>query len=152
MGKSAFTLCHYCAERTPRCSCPEQLSYFYFNSLKGLSMNTKIFLVVFVILSLASCAQLDPHPMDMTNAIQGAKTSADHDALAKHYEAAAEAARLKVKEHKKELREYETHPYYGRRAQDLKAHCHRLINSYEQTVEANMAMAEIHRKMAAEAR
>lgn len=115
-------------------------------------MNTKIFLVVFAILSLlTSCAQLDPHPMDMTNAIRGAKTSADHEALARHYEAAGETMRLKVKEHKKELKEYEK-PYYGRRAQDLKAHCHRLINNYEQAVEANMEMAELHRKMAAEAR
>jgi len=116
-------------------------------------MNTKIFLTVFTIFSLlTSCAQLDPHPMDMTNAIQEARTGRDHDALARHYEAAAEAARLKVKEHKKELQEYETHPYYGKRAQDLKAHCHRLISSYEQAVEANMAMAEIHREMAAETR
>lgn len=126
---------------------------FYFNSHKEFSMNTKIFWVVFTILSLlTSCAQLSPHPMDMTNSIREAKTSADHDALARHYEAAAEAARLKVKEHKKELEEYEKHPYYGKRAQDLRAHCDRLISSYEQTVEANAAMAEIHRKMAAEGR
>ena len=116
-------------------------------------MKTRIFFAALAMLgSVSSCAQLDPHPMDMTNAIQGAKTSRDHDALARHYEAAAEAARLKVKEHKKELQEYETHPYYGKRAQDLKAHCHRLISSYEQAVEANMAMAEIHREMAAETR
>ena len=116
-------------------------------------MSTKTFFSVFVILGLlVSCAQLNPHPMDMTAAIREAKTPADHNALARHYEAAAEAARLKVKEHKKELEEYETHPYYGKRAQDLKAHCRRLISSYEQVAEANAAMAETHRKMAAEAR
>ena len=116
-------------------------------------MSTKIFWVVFTILSLlASCAQLSPHPMDMTNLIREAKTSGDHDVLARHYEAAAEAARLKVNEHKKGLEEYEKHPYYGKRAQDLKAHCYRLISSYEQAVEANTAMAEIHREMAAEGR
>jgi hypothetical protein len=116
-------------------------------------MKTRVFSVALVMLGLvSSCAQLNPHPMDMTNAIREAKTSANHDALARHYDAAAEAARLKVKEHKKELEEYEKHPYYGKRAQDLKAHCHRLISSYEQAVEANTAMAEIHRKMAAEER
>lgn len=115
-------------------------------------MSTKTFFAVFAIVGLlTSCAQLDPHPMDMTTTVRDAKTSADHEALARHYETAAEAMRLKVKEHKKELEEYEK-PYYGKRAQDLKAHCHRLITSYEQAVEANMAMAEIHRKMAAEAR
>ncbi|ODT65409.1 MAG: hypothetical protein ABS69_19220 [Nitrosomonadales bacterium SCN 54-20] len=119
-------------------------------------MNTKKFFAVFAILGLlVSCAQLDPHPMDthpmdVASAIQNTKTRADHLALAKHYEAAAEAMRLQVKEHKKELEEYETHPYYGKRAQDLKAHCHRLISSYEHAVEANTAMADIHRKMAAE--
>ena len=115
-------------------------------------MKTRVFFAALVMLvSVSSCAQLDPHPMDMTNAIREAKTSADHAALARHYEAAAEAMRLKVKEHKKELKEYEK-PYYGKRGQDLKAHCHRLINSYEQAVEANMEMAELHRRMAAEAR
>jgi hypothetical protein len=116
-------------------------------------MNTKTFFMVFAIVGLlASCAQLDPHPMDMATAIREAKTSADHNALARHYEDAAEAARLKVKEHKRELEEYETHPYYGKRAQDLKAHCHRLISIYQQAVEANVEMAEIHRRMAAEGR
>ncbi|SDZ93061.1 hypothetical protein [Nitrosospira multiformis] len=116
-------------------------------------MNTKRFFAVFAILGLlVSCAQFNPHPMDMTTAIREAQTSADHNALARHYEDAAEAARLKVKEHKRELEEYETHPYYGKRAQDLKAHCHRLINIYQQAVEANMTMAEIHRQMAAEGR
>ena len=116
-------------------------------------MKARIFFAILAVLGLlASCAHIDPHPMDMTNSIREAKTSADHDALARHYEAAAEAARLKVKEHKKELEEYEKHPYYGKRAQDLRAHCDRLISSYEQTVEANAAMAEIHRKMAAEGR
>lgn len=110
------------------------------------------FIMLGVVGLLSSCAHLDPHPMDMTAAIREAKTSADHDALARHYEDTAEAARLKVKEHKKELKEYETHPYYGKRAQDLKAHCERLIKSYEQAVEANMTMGGIHRQMAAEAR
>ena len=100
-------------------------------------MSTKTFFVVFTILGLlVSCAQLNPHPMDMTTAIREAKTPADHNALARHYEAAAEAARLKVKEHKKEL----------------EAHCRRLISSHEQVAEANAVMAETHRRMAAEAR
>lgn len=115
-------------------------------------MNTKTSWVVLAISLLASCAQLNPHPMDMASSVREAKTSTDHRALARHYEAAAEAARLKLKEHKKELEEYEKHPYYGKRAQDLKAHCERLISSYEQTAEANAAMAGIHRQMAEEAR
>lgn len=117
-------------------------------------MNTEKFLAVFaIVVLLASCAQLNPHPMDTTSAIRRAQTEADHNALARHYEAAAEDMRLRVQEHKKELEEYETHPYYyGKRAQDLKAHCRKLISSYEQAAEANLDMAKDHRKMAEDAK
>ena len=86
--------------------------------------------------------------MDMTSAIRNVRTSTDHNALAKHYENAAREMRMKVEEHKKTLEEYETHPYYGKRAQDLKAHCERLISSYQQAAEANMSMAKAHQEMA----
>lgn len=116
-------------------------------------METKSFIIILVTLGLlASCAQMNPHPMDMTNAIQNAKTSGDHNALAQHYEDVARDMNTKVQEHKKLLNEYETHPYYGKRAQDLKAHCEVLIRSYRQAAEANMSMAKIHRQMAEEAK
>ena len=116
-------------------------------------MKTRTLLVILVTLGLlASCVQMKPHPMDMTSVIRNAKTSADHKALAKHYEDAAKEMRLKVEEHKKTLEEYEAHPYYGKRAQDLKAHCRSLISSYEQASEANMSMAKVHRQMAEEAK
>lgn len=103
---------------------------------------------------LASCAQLNPyHPMDMTQAIQSAKTSADHEALAKHYEDTAKRMQAKVQENKKRLEQYETQSYhYGREAEDLKAHSQALIRFYGQAAEANMKIAESHRKMAAEAK
>jgi hypothetical protein len=117
-------------------------------------MKTRTLLVILVTFGLlASCVQMKPHPMDMTSIIRNAKTSADHEALAKHYEDAAKEMRLKVEEHKKTLEEYEAHPYYyGKRAQDLKAHCRSLISSYEQASEANMSMAKVHRQMAEETR
>lgn len=109
------------------------------------------FLATLIIVGLTACAQLNPHPMDMTAAIGHAKTARDHNALARHYEDAAQEMRMKVEEHKKALEEYERHPYYySKRAQDLKAHCARLINSYEQAAETNRKMAEIHRQLAAE--
>ncbi|MBN9125353.1 MAG: hypothetical protein BGO99_03680 [Nitrosospira sp. 56-18] len=116
-------------------------------------MKTKSFIAILVVLGfLTSCAQMNPHPMDMTSAIQNAKTSADHKALAKHYEDVARDMDAKVEEHKKLLNEYETHPYYGKRAQDLKAHCEVLIRSYKRAAEENMSMAKIHRQMAEEAK
>lgn len=112
-----------------------------------------LFAVLFILGLLASCAQMNPHPMDMTSAIRYAKTSADHNALAKHYENAAREMQTKVQEHKKELEEYEYNSnHYGKRAQDLQAHCRGLIRYYEQAAEANGEMAEIHRQLAAELR
>lgn len=115
-------------------------------------MKARIFFAALVILaSLISCAQMHPHPMEMTSAVRNAKTSVDHEALAKHYEDAAHEMQLKVEEHKKLLEEYEKHPYYyPKRAQDLQAHCWSLIKSYEQAVEANMSMAKIHHQIASE--
>lgn len=97
---------------------------------------------------LSACSEMNPHPMDMSQAVQGATTKADHEALAKHYEAAAKEMQLKVEEHKKLLSQYESHTYlYGRQAEDFKAHCLRLIDVYEKAAEANLHMAKMHRQM-----
>lgn len=92
---------------------------------------------------------MNPQPMDMSQAAQKARTSADHNALAKRYEEAARQMQAKVQEHKTELKEYEFRSdHYGKRAQDLQAHCRGLIRYYEQAAEANQKMAEIHRQIA----
>ncbi|NOU21798.1 MAG: hypothetical protein HOO93_08405 [Methyloglobulus sp.] len=98
---------------------------------------------------LTACAEMNPHPMDMTQAVQSAETKADHESLAKHYDEAANEMQLKVDEHKKLLSQYESKAYlYGRQAEDFKAHCLRLIDVYEQeAVESNRKMAEMHRQM-----
>ena len=116
-------------------------------------MKNKILILIAVgLLSLlASCAQMNPHPMDMTKAIQEAKSPTDHNALAKHYEDAAKEMLSKAQEHKKMLEGYESNSsHYGRQALDLQAHCRNLINAYEQAAKANTDMADSHRKMAEE--
>ena len=118
-------------------------------------MQTRTFVAVLAVFGLlASCAQPDRyHPMDMSQAVQSAKTSADHEALAKHYEDTAKRMQTKVQQQKKMLEEYETHGYYyGRQTDDLKKHTQALIRLYEQAEEENMNMAASHRKMAAEAK
>ncbi len=100
---------------------------------------------------LASCAHIDPHPMDMTSAIRGAKTKEDHYALARHYEAAAQAMQAKAQEQKRCLAEYRRHGYYyGRKTIDMREHAQALVHVYEEAVEANMSIAESHREMAEE--
>ncbi len=116
--------------------------------------NKFVFLIIFGLSSLlASCAQMNFHPMDMAQAVQTAKTPADHEALAKHYETAAKEMEAKLQEHKKMYEEYEAQRQtYGKRGLDMEAMCRAMINFYEQAAKGNMNMANAHRKMAAEAR
>ncbi|MGZ4992704.1 MAG: hypothetical protein ACXWAT_12275 [Methylobacter sp.] len=113
-------------------------------------MKKHIVIILFLAFSLLSaCSEMNPHPMDMSQAVQSATSKADHEALAKHYDEAADAMQVKVDEHKKLLGQYESHSYlYGRQAEDLKAHSQELINVYEKAVVANRIMAEMHREMA----
>jgi len=112
-------------------------------------MKTKLLITLLLAFGLlAACGEMNPHPMDMGLAVQNAKSKADHEALAQHYEEAAKEMQLKVAEHKKLLSQYESESYLnGRQAQDLKAHCQRLINVYEKAAEENLSMANLHRQM-----
>lgn len=110
----------------------------------------KLFAVLVVSVLLTACAT-DPHPMNMTQMVQNAKTSADHEALAKHYDDAAKEMQAKVVEHKKLLEQY-TAGSYGKQAQNLKTHCEFLIRTYQEAAKANSDMADAHRQMAAEAK
>jgi hypothetical protein len=112
-------------------------------------MKTKLLIPLFLTLGLlAACAEMNPHPMDMSQSVQNAETKADHEALAIHYEEAAKEMQLKVEEHKKLLSQYQSKSYlYGRQAQDFKAHCQRLIDVYEKAAEENLSMAKLHRQM-----
>ncbi|WP_077729686.1 hypothetical protein [Methylocaldum sp. 14B] len=115
-------------------------------------MNTiiKFSLAMGVALALLSgCAPMNPHPMPMEAAIQSAKTKADHEALAAHYEQAADEARQKVEEHKKLLAEYLRAPYlHGKHAIGFKTHCEYLIDLYSKAADENLAMAKLHREIA----
>ena len=96
-------------------------------------MKTKLLISLFLTLGLLSaCAEMNPHPMDMSQSVQNAESKADHEALAIHYEEEAKEMQLKADEHKKLLSQYESKSYlYGRQAEDIKAHCRRLIDVYE---------------------
>jgi endonuclease III len=112
-------------------------------------MRTKLLITLLLALGLlTACAEMNPHSMDMSQAVQNAETKADHEALAKHYDESADEMQLKVDEHKKLLSQYESKAYlYGRQAEDFKAHCQWLINAYEKAVTSNRRMAEMHREM-----
>jgi hypothetical protein len=99
---------------------------------------------------LASCT-MNPHPMDMTQAVQNAQSPSDHEALAKHYEDAAKEMQAKAEEHRKSLAQYEARRNaYGKQGVSLISHCQALVRSYEQAAAENRSMAESHRQIAAE--
>ena len=113
---------------------------------------TTNFLLALAMMGLSVSCTINPHPMDMTQAVQNAKTAADHDALARHYDDAAKDMTAKVDEHKKLLAYYQAQKdrYRNKQAQDLVNHCQGLIRIYEQAVAENRAMAQAHREMASE--
>ena len=101
---------------------------------------------------LGSCT-INPHPMDMTQALQSARTRGDHESLARHYEDAAKDMQAKAAEHKKLLAQYEANKnLYGKQASSLISHCQGLVRIYEQAAAENMSMVESHRQMASEAK
>ena len=129
---------------------------------------------VFILASLAACAQLEPHSADMTQTIQTAKTSAEHEALAKHYEDTARRIQTKIQEQRTLSEKYEeeinrfgmlaekdifnTHRlrgddesyYFAKQAEARKADSQALIRSYQKIFDENMSKVASHRKMASE--
>lgn len=114
-------------------------------------MKTITSLALVAILGLLGSCTINPHSMDMTQAIQSAKTRSDHEGLAKHYEDAAKEMQVKAAEHKQMHAQYEANKgLYGKQAQSLISHCQGLVRIYEQAATENMSMAESHRQSAAE--
>ncbi len=115
-------------------------------------MKTSAVVMLIAVFGLLAACSINPHPMDMSAAIQAAKTPADHEALAKHYDDAAKEMQLKADEHKQMLSQYESNKaLYGKQYQTLTSHCQGLIRIYEQAAGENRAMAESHRQLAAAA-
>ncbi|MFI3154985.1 MAG: hypothetical protein QX199_02390 [Methylococcaceae bacterium] len=109
-------------------------------------MKTNLLITFLWILGLlAACSEMNPHPMDMSQAVQNATSKADHEALAQHYEQAAKEMLLKVDEHKKLLSQYQSKGF--RQSKILKDHCQWLINAYEKAAEENLEMAKMHREI-----
>ena len=119
-------------------------------------MKTRTLLAAMSLGLLAACAQMTPlEAVQNTNvrkASQNARTRSDHDALAKYFENTAKQMHSKADEQKKLLEHYEQKSYlYGRQAQDLKSHTSALVRKYEETEEASIKEATLHRRMAQEA-
>ena len=118
-----------------------------------MKTQTSFALVAVMGLSLLASCTINPHPMDMTEAVQNAKTRADHEALAKHYEDAAKEMQVKVEEHKNLLAGYkEAARFYTGFASTFTNEHDVLVTIYGRAAAANMKIAEAHRQMAAGAK
>jgi len=92
---------------------------------------------------------------DLPAAIENAKTAADHEAIAAHFDAEAKAARATAEEHRKMAAAYGKHPKpgggKGLRSQvyrTIRPHCEKLVASYETDAQEYEAMAASHREAA----
>jgi hypothetical protein len=110
-------------------------------------------LALVAMLGLLGSCTINPHSMDMTQAVQSAKSRSDHESLAKHYEEAAKDMQAKAAEHKQMVAKYEANKsLYGKQASSLVSHCQGLARVYDQAAAENLSMAESHRQLAAEAK
>lgn len=104
-------------------------------------------------LSLAGCATENiVRGEAIEQKIAGAKTRADHERLAIWYEQEARAANDKAGQHRRLADGYGVawSGLYGNYG--MLKHCQNLVRKYEQASEENLALAKLHRQMAADAK
>lgn len=105
---------------------------------------------VALMLSTGASAKGDP-AVDAAR-IAAAKTAADHEAIARDYQAEAAIAEGRVTAHESMARRYRLGgapkaSHIARTARIL--HCDRLVKQYRSTAEENIELAALHRQMAA---
>jgi len=85
--------------------------------------------------------------------IAAAKTTADHEAIAKAYEADAFTAEAKAKEHEAMARKYRSigGPKSTANSSPMVRHCERLVKSYTDAAADYRALAAEHHSMAKDA-
>ncbi len=108
-----------------------------------------------VLAALAGCAiepverlphqEAAPSPM-----LETARTRADHEEIAAWYEREAGSAEDRAAAHRRMRNAYALpEPGYGSAA--FVEHCQNLILRYQQAAEGNLALAQLHRRLAGEA-
>jgi hypothetical protein len=92
----------------------------------------------------------DDHMAHMEQMITGAKTAADHNALAAMYDKEAQEARQKQAEHLKMKEWYEQHPALNKT--NFSFHCQQITLKYEEMAKEYEMLAKMHRDMATAAK
>src|SRR5574341_115317 len=79
---------------------------------------------------------------DLEKAVTGAKTPADHEAIASYYDREVATTKAKAEEHRKLAEVYRNLAGKGQFA--MEGHCQRLAQNYESVATENTALAEAH--------
>ena len=88
---------------------------------------------------------LSSHELPMR--VEAARTRADHDAIALHYEREATAARATADKHRRLAETYKGHVLDGRGWASMSAHCTAVASSYEKLAAEFDRMAAEHREL-----
>ena len=108
----------------------------------------ELLLVLLVCFSLSSIRAFAKQHMAMPDMITSAKTSADHEKLAAHYEQEAKAARAKAEEHKKMADAYRKAGGPLIEKLHFDQHCDALVKSYTATADEFEALAKAEHEAA----
>ena len=101
-------------------------------------------------LSLGGYALSAGQESSLVQKIESEKTRADHEALAAFYEQEAKTAQAKVEEHKEMAKAYGKIGHLVEKHNMLQ-HCVRLVEKYKDVAKENLALAKLHRELAAKA-
>jgi len=95
-----------------------------------------------------SQATINPDQVDRL--IMEARSKADHETLAQYFEQEAQALQERADRHQKLAESYEKGGSYEKVKGFMLQHCNAMIRSYRQGAEENLALAKMHRQLAAE--
>ena len=96
---------------------------------------------------------VEAQTFNLEKAVTGAKTPADHEAIASYYEKEATTAKGKAAEHHRLMEAYRTLSVLprGQGQPTMANHCQQLAQNYESIATENTALAKAHQQMAQEA-
>lgn len=117
--------------------------------LKSSRRIVSTLLLSFVLVGFAS-GQTALAP-DLSQRIESARTRGDHEALAKHFNQQAAAARILAAEHRKLAKSYQASTLDPRTSGRLPTHCESIARNQEGIAAEFEGMAEGHKQLAKQA-
>ncbi len=120
--------------------------------MQGITVRVTLAMLVLVTvlcLPIPRVGMAEAQQFDLEKAVTGARTPADHEAIASYYDRERATAQAKAAEHRKMEETYRT--LAGKGHFRMEEHCHQLVQHYESIATDNAALAAAHRQMAREA-